>query len=55
MVMDLMGHMGYERGRNLDASQKASGVIYWNRGPGGEAGRGLSLSLECSTLDMSRL
>lgn len=54
-MMDLMGYMGQERGRSLDASQEDSGVIYWNRGPGGEAGRGWSLSLEWGPPDMSHL
>ena len=38
-----MGYVGYERGRNLEASQEDRGVIYWNRShmsglPGGQRG-----------------
>ena len=35
--MDLMGYVGYERGRNLEASQEDRGVIYWGRSREGVA------------------
>ena len=35
--MDLMGYVGYERGRNLEASQEDRGVIYCGRSREGVA------------------